>query len=158
MTTRQPLTSNELPASVDPRAVASSFVALMEGLLTVIERETALVRVGKLAEAAVLSSEKSDLAGRFLAISVRLKSHARAWFGGEPALLEELRKRQDVFRSRLQANLTVLATAHAVAEGIIRGAAGEIARKAVPSGYGAKGYASAPPARAAAPVTLSRTT
>ena len=43
-------------------------------------------------------------------------------------------------------NLTVLATAHAVSESIMRGVSAELARKATPQAYGASGRATRPPA------------
>ena len=56
----------------------------------------------------------------------------------------ELRQRHDLFRAVLQMNLTVLATAHAVSESIMRGVSAELARKATPQAYGASGRATAP--------------
>jgi hypothetical protein len=53
-------------------------------------------------------------------------------------------------------NLTVLATAHAVSESIMRGVSGELARKATPAAYGASGRPAAPSAAARQPLTLSR--
>ena len=72
-----------------------------------------------------------------------------------PKLLVELRRRHEQFQATLQMNLAVLATAHAVSEGIIRGVAGELARKSAPRTYGMSGRPSAAPA--AKPVALSRT-
>ena len=57
----------------------------------------------------------------------------------------------------LQVNLTVLATAHAVSEGIVRGVNGEMQRRAAPSTYTSAGKKSAAGTRHAAPLTLSRT-
>ena len=64
-----------------------------------------------------------------------------------PEALERLRPRHEAFQALLQTNLTVLATAHAVSEGIIRGVSGELARKQAPSTYGASGRANAPGAQ-----------
>jgi hypothetical protein len=50
----------------------------------------------------------------------------------------------------------VLATAHAVSEGIVRGVSGEMARKSTPQTYGASGRANVPSRSAAAPIALSR--
>jgi hypothetical protein len=50
----------------------------------------------------------------------------------------------------------VLATAHAVAEGIVRGVANEIARKTAPSTYGASGRAIAPSKTSYQPIAVSR--
>jgi hypothetical protein len=62
-----------------------------------------------------------------------------------------------MFRPLLQINLTVLATAHAVSQSIIRGVAGEVSRKAAPQTYGMSGRPTALSPSAAKPVTLSRT-
>ena len=43
-----------------------------------------------------------------------------------------MRERHTAFQALLQTNMTVLATAHAVSEGIIRGVSGELARKRAP--------------------------
>ena len=135
---------------------AAAYTRLMNTLLALLEDETELVRAGRLAEAAALSVSKSELAGHFLAQTVRLKSDAAAWFRDEPAMLDELQRRHDLFRALLQINLTVLATAHAVAEGLIRGAAGELARKTAPQGYGASGRTVSANGMAPQPLALSR--
>ena len=70
--------------------------------------------------------------------------------------MPELIRRHDSFRALLQINLTVLATAHAVSEGIVRGVSGELARKASPQTYGASGRANAPDPRTAPPLAVSR--
>src|SRR4030095_14868389 len=74
-----------------------------------------------------------------------------------PALLDTLRKQHDEFNALLQINLTVLATAHAVSEGLIRGAHAEVARKNAPQTYGSSGRPAAPPKNATTPVSISRT-
>ena len=56
----------------------------------------------------------------------------------------------------LQLNLTVLATAQAVSEGIVRGVSGEMARKSAPQTYGASGRANVPGRNLAAPLAVSR--
>jgi hypothetical protein len=73
-----------------------------------------------------------------------------------PREFDELRRRHERFHALLQINLAVLATAHAVSEGIIRGAAGELARKAAPQTYGLTGRATAPAAGSCPPVAVSR--
>jgi hypothetical protein len=50
----------------------------------------------------------------------------------------------------------VLATAHAVSEGIVRGVSDELARKAAPQTYGSSGRANAPGKSATAPLAVSR--
>jgi len=64
-----------------------------------------------------------------------------------PDAFDRLNKRHNTFRDLLQTNLTVIATAHAVSEGIIRDVSGELSRKQAPSTYGANGRAQAPTAK-----------
>jgi len=73
-----------------------------------------------------------------------------------PDKLEALRRHHDAFRALLQINLTVLATAHAVSEGIVRGVSGEMARHSAPQTYGASGRANQPGRGLAAPLAVSR--
>jgi hypothetical protein len=70
---------------------------------------------------------------------------------------EQLRVRHEAFRARLQTNLTVLATAHAVSEGLIRGVAGEMNRRSSPQTYGLSGRANPPSRNSAQPIAISRT-
>jgi hypothetical protein len=74
-----------------------------------------------------------------------------------PREFDTLRRQHGDFHKLLQTNLTVLATAHAVSEGIIRGVAGYLARMAAPQTYGKTGRTAAPGARVAQPISLSRT-
>ena len=73
-----------------------------------------------------------------------------------PEMVDELRKRHDQFHALLQINLTVLATAHAVSESIMRGVSSELARKATPQAYGASGRATPSSPSGQRPLTLSR--
>jgi hypothetical protein len=56
----------------------------------------------------------------------------------------------------LQINLTVLATAHAVSEGVVRGVNTEIQRKNIPTTYTAGGQRAAPGPRHLTPLAVSR--
>ena len=73
-----------------------------------------------------------------------------------PDLLTALRRHHDTFRAMLQINLTVLATAHAVSESIVRGVNTEIQRKNIPSTYTAAGQRAVPGPRNMTPLSVSR--
>jgi hypothetical protein len=129
---------------------------VMDQLLAVVEQETQLVRAGKLSEAGQLAQIKTDLAQAYMADASRLKADpgmTKHLAGGE---IDALRQRHDLFHALLQINLTVLATAHAVSEGIMRGVHEEVTRKSVPQTYGASGRHAAPPRSASQPLTVSR--
>jgi len=127
---------------------------IMDRLAETIAEETAHARAGRLAAAAQLSDTKLELARLYTTESQRVKAGlARAL----PDVIDELRKRHVALQSLLQTNLTVLATAHAVSEGIIRGVSGELARKQAPSTYGSSGRAHIPSTKTSQPLALSRT-
>ncbi len=71
-------------------------------------------------------------------------------------MLTTLRRHHDTFRAMLQINLTVLATAHAVSEGIVRGVNTEMQRKNIPNTYTASGQRATPGPRNITPLTVSR--
>jgi hypothetical protein len=115
------------------------------------------VRAGRLRDAVALDEAKVELARAYAAESERVKAAQDIIAPALPEALERLRQRHDTFRQLLQKNLTVLATAHAVSEGIIRGVSGELARKQAPSTYGASGRANPPGSKTSQPLAVSRT-
>jgi hypothetical protein len=129
---------------------------VMDALLATVEEETQLVRAGNLSEAANLETVKTELSTLYLTDTARIRANQGTIARSTPQLINELRERHEQFRALLQINLTVLATAHAVSEGIMRGVSTELARKATPQGYGASGRASAPAASSMQPLTVSR--
>lgn len=131
--------------------------AILDRLVETIEEETARVRAGRLRDAAKLDETKSELVRRYAAESERIKGALGLIARSLPDAFERMRKRHSTLEKLLQTNLTVLATAHAVSEGIIRGVSGELARKRAPSTYGATGRATAPGAKASQPLAMSRT-
>lgn len=129
---------------------------VMDGLLGVVEQETALVRAGRLAEAAQLEPSKQQLSQLYVAGIARLKAGRSFLTKAMPEVFAALRQRHELFQALLQVNLTVLATAHAVSEGIMRGVSSELARKATPQGYGATGRSVTPNKAGLQPLTVSR--
>jgi len=114
------------------------------------------VRAGKLRDAEALSETKIEFARLYAIESARIRTAKESIVRWIPDAFDRLNKRHNTFRDLLQTNLTVLATAHAVSEGIIRGVSGELARKQAPSTYGANGRAQAPTTKAIQPLALSR--
>jgi hypothetical protein len=137
--------------------VIANLNTIMDRLVETVEEETARVRAGRLADAAELAEGKAELGRRYAVESERVTAARELIARSLPDVLDALRKRHTAFQVLLQTNLTVLATAHAVSEGIIRGVSGELARKRAPSTYGATGRANAPSAKASQPLAISRT-
>ena len=140
----------------DARKLAENLMDVMTGLLGVIERETELVRAGKLREAMELEPKKTDLSRRYVNVVGQLKASQKYLSQTAPELLNTLHRHHDVFRAMLQINLTVLATAHAVSESIIRGVNTEIQRRNIPNTYTSAGRRAAPGPRNMTPLAVSR--
>lgn len=130
---------------------------LIDKLRGVIEQETALVHAGKVRNAAALGPTKSELAGQLFAYGERLKANAKFLLQAVPARCAAVHGLHEAFRAVLQKNMIVLATSHAVSEGIVRRLSGDLARKASPQVYGASGRATAPNPKHGQPLAISRT-
>jgi hypothetical protein len=140
----------------EARKLAEDMVEVMSALLDVIERETEFVRAGKLREAMRLEEQKTGLSRRYVVAVENLKTAQKHLAQVAPELLATLRRHHETFRAMLQVNLTVLATAHAVSEGIVRGVNQEIQRKNMPNTYTAAGQRAAPSPRHITPLAVSR--
>jgi hypothetical protein len=145
-----------MTTTADVNELAAHYVTVMDALIEVIQRETELVRAGHLSQATALEQTKTDLARLYIADTLRLRANQAQLASISPETMPELIRQHDNFRALLQINLTVLATAHAVSEGIVRGVSGELARKASPQTYGAGGRTNAPDLRNAPPLAVSR--
>src|SRR5580704_15791931 len=142
--------------AAEARKLAEDLMDVMGALLGVIERETALVRAGKLREAMATETKKTELSRQYVNTVGRLKASQKYMVQVAPELLTTLHRHHDVFRAMLQVNLTVLATAHAVSEGIVRGVNTEMQRRNIPSTYTAAGQRAAPGPRHITPLAVSR--
>ena len=141
---------------LEARKLAEELMDVMSALLGVIERETELVRAGQIREAIRLESQKGELSGRYMVAVETLKNAQKYLAQVSPELLTTLRRHHDTFRAMLQINLTVLATAHAVSEGIVRGVNTEMQRKNIPNTYTASGQRATPGPRNISPLAVSR--
>jgi len=129
---------------------------VMSELLGVIERETELVRAGKLREAMTLESAKTGLSRRYVSAVAQLKASQKYLAETAPELLTALHRHHDTFHAMLQINLTVLATAHAVSESVVRGVNSEMQQRNIPNTYTAAGRRASPSPRHMTPLAVSR--
>ena len=156
---QQPQAPAPIPVASTPAEgskLAENLMEVMSALLGVIERETELVRAGKLREAMALEPKKTDLSRRYVSAVAHLKASQKYLTQAAPELLTTLHRHHDTFRAMLQINLTVLATAHAVSESIVRGVNAEVQRRNIPNTYTASGQRAAPTARHMTPLAVSR--
>ncbi len=145
-----------MTASPQSQSVVANLSAVMDAIVHIVEQETLLVRAGKLAEASRLEVTKTDLANRYYAGAAKVNQMRSQLSDDESNALADLQRKHGEFHAALQMNLTVLATAHAVSEGIVRGVWGELVRKSSPSTYSAEGRPNGPSANASQPLSVSR--
>jgi hypothetical protein len=156
---QQPQASPALPpvaTLADARRLADGMLDIMNALLAVIERETELVRAGKIREGMALEKQKSELSRCYAGAISQFNSSKAYMTQSVPDLLAALQRHHEMFRAMLQVNLTVLATAHAVSEGIVRGVSAEAQRRTMPQTYTASGQRSTPPRQHTTPIAVSR--
>ena len=159
MTKHPPSQQPPAPVASTPgeaRKLAENLMEVMSALLGVIERETELVRAGKLREAMASETMKAELSRRYVGAIAHLKASQKYLSQVAPDLLATLHRHHDVFRAMLQINLTVLATAHAVSEGIVRGVNTEMQRRNIPNTYTSTGARAVPGPRHMTPLAVSR--
>jgi hypothetical protein len=145
-----------IETAADARTVIGELTGVMDVLETVVLQETKLVRAGELRKATVLGSEKSELSGRYFKAVERLKANRKLLSCLAPDDIGALTRRHEVLQAALKTNLVVLATAHAVSEGIVRRLSSDLSRKASPQIYGASGRATTPDPKRAQPLAFSR--
>jgi hypothetical protein len=155
--TAHPATPHPVETADDARAAIGELTAVMDGLETVVAQETKLVRAGQLRQATGLGLEKTELSGRYFKAVELLKANSKLLSRLVPQEVGALARRHELLQAELKTNLVVLATAHAVSEGIMRRLSGDLARKACPQVYGASGRASAPDPKRTQPLAFSRT-
>lgn len=141
----------------EAEALMSRLLEAMDALVAMIEQETALVRDGRLREAAQIERAKGDFARSYVSDMTRLSASQISLAQVDPGIVETFRRKHAEFHDLLRTNMTVLATAHAVSEDLIRGVSGELARKSAPQTYSASGRPAAPGASTIHPLAVSRT-
>ena len=146
-----------ITTKAEAESAIDDLTALIKNLSGLLSRETDLVRAGHVRSAAEIEPVKKELAGKLYAAGERLKANAKFILQAAPARCAALKGVQDAFRAVVKKNMIVLATAHAVSEGIVRRLSGELARKASPQVYGASGRAIAPNPKQGRPLAVSRT-
>ncbi len=142
--------------SSDAEALMERLVQAMDSLLVMIKEETALVRQGRLREAAQIERSKGDFARSYVTDMRQLSASGGSIAQMAPQTVEAFRRRHIEFHDLLRTNMTVLGTARAVSEDLIRGGAGGLARKSAPQTCGASGRSAGLRTSNIHPLALSR--
>lgn len=147
------------PAIAGTAATATVLIELgrlMTELSEIVDAETDLVRAGRVAASAKVAERKSELARAFMRYATQMRAGSGHLAHATPPLIEALRRQYERLCTKLQVNLTVLATARAVSEGILRGVSSELAKRSTVQTYGASGRRNIQAQPAATPIAVSR--
>ncbi|HVL71555.1 MAG TPA: hypothetical protein VM434_06685 [Beijerinckiaceae bacterium] len=139
----------------DAERLIGGILAAMDELAGVLEAETGHLREGRLREGLSTQARKAELAGAYARGLEEVKANAVALARFAPEALARLRAAHARFAETVAANQTVLATARAVSEGLIRDVSTEVDRVARPQGY-APGGAPAPRLPRATPLVVAK--
>lgn len=139
----------------EAESLISDLRQIMSGLEDVLKRETGFVRDGHLREGLAEEAAKSELSSAYILMLESLKSNALALARFAPSALEALKAAHHDFTHIIQVNQTVLATARAVSEGIVKGIADEMRKTSSPQGY-APAYGQQQKRESVEPLLVSR--
>ncbi len=148
--------SLEKPTSPTQAAqFCSALSQTMENLLHLIERETELVRGGKLKDAGILQPEKARLIHEYTRGMMCAKEHALALGNLAPSAAQGLKRQHAEFQPVLRINLAVLSTAREVANNIVSTVAKAVGAQQKSTVYGPGGTAPQGP-RAASGIAINQ--
>ena len=139
----------------DAERLVAGVLATMGDLEKVLSNETAHIRVGRIRDGLAEEARKSELASAYMRGLETVKANAIALARFAPEALERLKTAHAGFGRTVETNQTVLATARAVSESLMKGVADEMNRQSRPQGYGPGGPQPPRPARSE-PLVLSK--
>ncbi len=131
----------------DAERLVASVLATMGDLEKVLASETDHIRVGRIRDGLAEEARKSELASAYMRGLETVKANAIALARFAPEALEKLKAAHAGFGRAVETNQTVLATARAVSESLVKGVADEMNRQSRPQGYGPPGVQGARPQR-----------
>ena len=152
----QPTPAARVVGREDAERLVASVLATMGDLEKVLANETAHVRVGRIRDGLAEEAKKSELATAYMRGLETVKANAIALARFAPEALEKLKAAHAGFGRAVETNQTVLATARAVSESLLKSAAEEMNRLSRPQAYGPAGPQAARPAKSE-PLVLSKT-
>ncbi len=117
-------------------ALADGVIETMAVLGKLLADETALIKAGRLRDALALETRKGELAGAYMQGLEAVKANALAIARQAPQAMSALKERHESFAQVIALNHAVLATAHAVSEGLMKDLATEAGNTPRAAGYG----------------------
>lgn len=128
---RRPVTTRE-----DAEALLLGLTAALDALEAALETETALIGAGRIREGLAEEGNKTELSSAYVLRLQAAKANVVALARLAPEALRVFRERQASFERVMSRNQTVIATARAVSESLIRGLSEAVQRETRPNVYG----------------------
>ncbi|MEN5081044.1 hypothetical protein ABE438_01030 [Bosea sp. TWI1241] len=122
--------------AAEANGLIEAVLETLGALSHLVGEETALVKAGRLGEAMEREPRKAELAGVYMKGVEQIKLNAVALARFVPEKIRRLKEAHLAFQGLIEINQTVLATARAVSETIVRDLAGEANRPMRAAGYG----------------------
>lgn len=122
--------------ALEADALIEAVLETLGSLSHVVGEETGLVKAGRLKEAMAREPRKTELAGVYMKGVEQIKLNAVALARFAPEKVRRLKAAHQAFQDLIETNQTVLATARAISESIVRDLAADANRPARAAGYG----------------------
>ena len=139
----------------DAERLVAGVLATMGDLEKVLANETAHVRVGRIRDGLAEEEKKTELATAYMRGLETVKANAVSLARFAPDALDKLKAAHAGFGRTVETNQTVLATALAVSESLMKGVADEMRRGSRTQAYGPAAPHTTESAKAE-PLVLSR--
>jgi hypothetical protein len=131
----RPAPAQRVTSRDEAERLVGAVLATMADLERLLQAETAQIRVGRIRDGLAEEARKSELATTYLRGLETVKANAVALARFAPDAVERLRKGHAGFGRVVEANQTVVATARAVSESLIKSLSDEVNRAARPQTY-----------------------
>lgn len=128
---------------IEAKGLIPAVMAAMESLERLLAEETVLLKSGRVAEGLAHEARKAELAGAYMQGLEAIKANALFLSRVAPEQVVALKAAHGRFSAAVDLNQTVIATARAVSEGLLRTLAAETGSGTKASGYSPPGQAPA---------------
>lgn len=136
------MTPAAMRRELDPteaKGLIPAVMSAMESLERLLAEETVLLKAGKVTEGLAHEARKAELAGAYMQGLEAIKANALFLSRVAPEQIAALKAAHGRFSAAVDLNQTVIATARAVSEGLLRTLASEAQSGTKASGYGPPG-------------------
>jgi hypothetical protein len=125
-----------IASAVEAERLIETVMETLSALSHVVGEETGLVKAGRLKDAMEREARKAELAGTYMKGVEQVKLNAVALARFAPEKVKRLKTAHLAFQELIDLNQTVLATARAISESIMRDLAADTNRQNRAPGYG----------------------